>query len=296
MNVVNDKPNGLYYIQSNTFPKIFTNYTNGMSLIQKTDPYVGNPQHYFNRPFDHYRDGFGYPNKEFWLGLESMIQLNQMLNHSVLRIEFTDQVNGESFWVEYDDFQMSNVKFDGITYKPSQSFGTRDQYEAYPITNLGKMTSSLTNGSFIFMLPAFYEESQRKERTETFKLYHDTLYLGFTALDNATNSECSREYHSGWWYAHALHFNLDSGSKKEYCTHHPFNGTNLNGVFDVLNPNQTTRTIAFCQMNDVNDCIKPKYQTWEYDGEEYSDISGWDYNNMTTYKLRETRMWLGKKM
>ena len=122
VNTVLKKPSGVYFIQSNTNSKITTNCTNGMALIQKTNPSVGNPKHYFNRPFTYFKDGFGYPNKEFWLGLENMFQLNQMQNHSVLRIEFTEQVYGESFWVEYGDFQMSNVESDKITYKPSVSY------------------------------------------------------------------------------------------------------------------------------------------------------------------------------
>ena len=173
----------------------------------------------------------------------------------------------------------------------------RNQYDAYPITQLGKMTSSLQNGSFIFMLPSVYEERPLHRSTKVHKWYHDHLYLGFTALDNATNYECSREYNSGWWYPYALQYDWDSASKKEFCTHHPFNGTNLNGVCDVLNPNQTTRTIAFCQMNDIDDCIKSKYKTAEVNGKEYfTAIDGWNYHNITTYKLRATRMWLGKKM
>ena len=298
VNVVNDKPNGVYYIQSNTFRKILTNCTNGMALVQKTDPDVGNPKHYFDRPFKYFKDGFGYPNKEFWLGLENMFQLNQMQNHSVLRLEFTEQINGESFWVEYDDFQMSNVEFDDIAYLPSKWFPKRNQYEAYPIINLGKMTSSVANGSFLFLPPYFHEESLLKD--ELFinkpKFYHDNLYLGFTASDNATNSECSREYKSGWWYPYALHYDWNSLVVKDFCTHHPFNGTDLNGVFDVLNPNQTTRTIAFCQMNDVNDCVKPKYKKVEHpNGDEDVIMDGWNYNNVTTYKLKTTRMWIAKR-
>ena len=48
-------------------------------------------------------------------------------------------------------------------------------------------------------------------------------------------------------------------------------------------------------MNDVNDCIKPKYGKYDSygDGDEYDEIDGWNYNNMTTYKLRTTTMWLG---
>ena len=144
------------------------------------------------------------------------------------------------------------------------------------------MTSSLKNGSFIFILPSFYEEGLKKERTEEYKDYHDNLYLGFTALDNVTNYECSREYNSGWWYPHALR--RVSGSTKESCTHHPSYSTNLNGVFDDLNPNQTTRTIAFCSRNDVKECIK--VDEWDE----------WEYSNLKTFKLRATKMWLGRKI
>merc|ERR1712020_503911 len=122
---------------------------------------------------------------------------------------------------------MSKDEFDDISY---YGLGReRNQYEAYPITNLGKMTSSLKNGSFIFILPSFYEEGLKTERTGETKYYHDNLYLGFTALDNVTNYHCSRESHSGWWYPHVLKWDDDSSSTKESCTHHPSYATNLNG-------------------------------------------------------------------
>ena len=94
-----------------------------------------------------------------------MFELNQMQNHTVLRLELTTQIDEESFWVEYDDFKMSKGEFDDINYE----FGIvsnpkRNQYEAYPITNLGKMTSSLKNGSFMFMevLSSFYLRFKEK--------------------------------------------------------------------------------------------------------------------------------------
>ena len=288
VNIVDNKPAGVYHIQPNANSKILTKCWNGMTLIQKRDPDVGNPKHYFDRPFNYFKDGFGYPNRELWLGLENMFHLNRMQNHSVLRLEFTEQTNGESFWVEYDDFQMDNVAFDNITYQPSIWFQKRNQYEAYPLIKLGKMTSSVPSGNFLFAPPKFYHNLP--------KFYHDTLYLGFTALDNSTNSECSREYSSGWWYTHAVYHYYESRVQKEFCTYHPFNGTNLNGVFDALSPNQTTRTIAFCQMNDVNDCLKLKYKRVQYSsGNEYAIVDGWNYNNITTYKLKTTRMWIGKR-
>merc|ERR1711993_228893 len=61
---------------------------------------------------------------------------------------------------------MSRGEFDDITYDFYGTDHKRNQYEAYPITNLGKMTSSLKSGSFLFILPSFYEEGLKKERTE----------------------------------------------------------------------------------------------------------------------------------
>jgi len=63
VNNLNGKPSGMYYIESKTISKILTNFTSGMVLIQKTDPGVGNPKHYFNRPFKYFKDGFGYPKR-----------------------------------------------------------------------------------------------------------------------------------------------------------------------------------------------------------------------------------------
>ena len=147
---------------------------------------------------------------------------------------------------------------------------------------------------FSFMLHSFHEETLLKERTEKLKFYHDTLYLGFTALDSATNSECSRKYSSGWWYPYALHMNLDTKYIKESCTHHPFSGTNLNGVFDYLNPNLTTRRIMFCEKEDVNQCVMPKYHD-SMICNFGKCLIGWNYRNIHTFKLKTTQMWLGKK-
>ena len=77
----------------------------------------------------------------------------------------------------------------------------------------------------------------------------------------------------------------------ESCTYHPLNGTNLNGVFDDLNPNQITRTIAFCQKEDLNQCIVPEYGDWPKN--DY--VTGWKYNYIETMKLKSTKMWLGHR-
>ena len=52
--------------------------------------------------------------------------------------------------------------------------------------------------------------------------------------------------------------------------------------------------IAYCAMSDINDCITPKYGKYKFSsGNEFVIIDGWNYNHMTTHKLRTTTMWLG---
>ena len=143
----------------------------------------------------------------------------------------------------------------------------------------------------IFLSNNICRRKSKNERTEKVKFYHDNLYSGFTALDNVTNYQCSREYDSGWWYPHALKVDDDGLSIKESCTHHPLNGTNLNGVFDRLNSNQTTRTIVFCQKEDLNQCVVPNYMNED----PFDAVIGWKYNYIETMKLKSTRMWLGHK-
>ena len=96
----------------------------------------------------------------------------------------------------------------------------------------------------------------------------------------------------GWCYSYSLLYDFERETKKESCTYHPLTATNLDGVFDYLNSNQTTRTIVLCRMNNVEECIKPKYHEQNCGK---SCIIGWEYKNITTLKLRTTKMWLRKK-
>jgi len=268
---------------------ISTYCKNGMTLIQKTDPELGNSPYYFNRPFDSFEDGFGYPSKEFWIGLENMFRLNQM-NNTFLKLEVVNQEDGGTFWVEYDQFNILKTAFDNIPYNFYQGHSwnlnpVRNQYEAYPITSLGNMTSNVGNGTFLFIRPSFIDgnlEDRKKERGK-YKYYHDNLYLSFTTLSNETNYECSREYHSGWWYPYSLYQSTETNwETKEKCTHNITRSTNLNGIYD-RNINKTTRTIAFCNNKDINKCILP-----------YGS-NGWKYVGMKSFKLKSTKMWIGRR-
>ena len=37
--------------------------------------------YYFNRIFNEYENGFGFTNKEYWIGLKNMLQLKAILKH-----------------------------------------------------------------------------------------------------------------------------------------------------------------------------------------------------------------------
>ena len=49
-------------------------YGGGWTVIQRRGDY-GNPENYFQRPWNEYKDGFGSPKKEFWIGLDALHEL-----------------------------------------------------------------------------------------------------------------------------------------------------------------------------------------------------------------------------
>ena len=80
--------NGVYEIMGEEFtqdqlwresaPK-FTFCQDGLTLIQKTDPKSGNHPYYFERSLEPYKKGFGETSREYWIGLDQMVFLNQKL-------------------------------------------------------------------------------------------------------------------------------------------------------------------------------------------------------------------------
>ena len=49
-------------------------YGGGWTVIQRRGDY-GNPENYFQRSWNEYKDGFGSPKKEFWIGLDALHEL-----------------------------------------------------------------------------------------------------------------------------------------------------------------------------------------------------------------------------
>ena len=143
-----------------------TTYTyckDGMTLIQKTNPDVGNRKYYFDRGFQYYEKGFGFSAFEFFIGLENMYLLNQMMGNHVLRLELTMAGTGIQFWIEFDNFQIKQNFFDTTYYYGTGE--TRNKNDTFPITSLGRMTSSLKmNGQFVFIRPNYFGTHEHKWR------------------------------------------------------------------------------------------------------------------------------------
>ena len=57
--------------------------------------------------FERYAHGYGEVQVQFWLGLSTIYNLNQLLGNNVLRIEATTH-NGSQIWLEFDNFQLGD--------------------------------------------------------------------------------------------------------------------------------------------------------------------------------------------
>lgn len=65
-------------------------------MIQRRDDF-GDPRENFNRDWSDYKNGFGDPGKEFWLGNENIYMLTNNEEY-ILRVELED-FEGNKRWV-----------------------------------------------------------------------------------------------------------------------------------------------------------------------------------------------------
>jgi hypothetical protein len=299
VNIKNNQKEGIYKLRLNV-NEVYTYCKQGWTLIQKTDPDVGNRKYYFDRDLNDYENGFGFADKEMFLGLKHIYSLNKEHNNTILRLELTKHdLNRTSYLVEYDSFDVLRLVSDDIHYNGKGLLHIRNQNESYPIVSLGNITSSNVNeGQFVFARPSYYEgslEDRKRDRNQV-RSYYDHLYLSFKTLDNLLNNDCSRKFRSGWWFPYSI--KLDNGKWSGIgingngingpCSYNEEFGTNLNGYFDqdVIN---NKRMIGFCKKDNIHDCISPTKNDRGY-------IKGWKYKNMKSIKLRTTKMWLGRRI
>lgn len=76
----------------------------------------------FTRNWEDYRDGFGFLNREFWIGNEKLSYLTNQKRYT-LRIDIKNSTNHEMF-LSYDDFS------------------TSDEWGKYQLTRLGNFTGN----------------------------------------------------------------------------------------------------------------------------------------------------------
>ena len=79
---------------------------NGWTVFQIRGQF-GNPTDFFNKSFTEYEDGFGDPEKEYWLGLKTLSELTAS-GSKMLRITM-QAPNGQSGVVFYGTFGVKNA-------------------------------------------------------------------------------------------------------------------------------------------------------------------------------------------
>lgn len=89
------RQSGVFYLQirgtTYWFLKVFCEQEvadGGWTVIQRRDDY-GDPRENFNRDWNDYKNGFGDPSKEFWLGNENIYMLTNNEEY-ILRVELED--------------------------------------------------------------------------------------------------------------------------------------------------------------------------------------------------------------
>jgi predicted nucleic acid-binding Zn-ribbon protein len=104
------RQSGVYYLQirgtTYWFLKVYCEQEiadGGWTVIQRRDDF-GEPRENFNRDWADYKNGFGDPGKEFWLGNENIYMLTNNEDYS-LRIEMED-FEGNKRYAQYSHFKI----------------------------------------------------------------------------------------------------------------------------------------------------------------------------------------------
>ncbi|XP_065161406.1 angiopoietin-related protein 2 isoform X2 [Atheta coriaria] len=104
------RDSGVYYLQirgtTYWFLKVFCEQEiaeGGWTVIQRRDDY-GDPRENFNRDWSDYKNGFGDPGKEFWLGNENIYMLTNNEEY-ILRVELED-FEGNKRYAQYSHFKI----------------------------------------------------------------------------------------------------------------------------------------------------------------------------------------------
>ena len=181
--------NGIYELKTDQGSPKFTFCRDGLILLQKTDPFAGNHPFYFERSLEQYQNGFGETSREYWIGLDQIVFLNQIQNNTFLRIEGTFH-NGTKFWAEYYDFNITTPVRDNFKYQLSKGEQfERDNIENYSINALRSLRSSSSSHRFVLIRPNYLGSFKQKRLDRELGLtaikdIHDRFYSTFIAQVN----------------------------------------------------------------------------------------------------------------
>ena len=119
---------------------------------------------------------------------------------------------------------------------------------SFPITSLGKTTSS-TGQVFVLIRPNYFNDvSKRKDSRYT--TYEDREYAYFYTKESSNCKHINGK--NGWWYPFQWKKNIDDDSFIDVgvCTHNPHHGlnTNLIGAFHE-NEDLNERSISVCDVS-----------------------------------------------
>ena len=128
----------------------------------------------FNLPWQNYRDGFGIPSGNFWLGLEKLFQLCNVGNCE-LRME-VQTVSGLWFSSEYNIFFME---------------GEKANYKIHFAGYSGDDTSIMTPSNYNGLLNGMSFSTKDRDQ--------DLKWAG----------SCAQNFQSGWWFNNCYWVNFN---------------------------------------------------------------------------------------
>ncbi|XP_071835913.1 fibrinogen-like protein A isoform X1 [Apostichopus japonicus] len=159
-----ESSDGVYLIQPDgyiePFPVFCNNSVDGgnwMVFQRRMDGSVD-----FDRVWNDYKEGFGFLNREFWLGNEKLAYITNQKDYE-LRIDFVSK-SDESYFAKYNLFRVS------------------DEGTKYKMVALGNFDTSSTVVDKLS--------------------YHRGMPFTTTDRDNDRHStvNCASHYHNGWWF------------------------------------------------------------------------------------------------
>ena len=149
----------------------------GKTLIQKTDPEKGNKRLFFQRPRNEYVNGFGSTSRDYFIGLDTIVNLIR-LGNNVLTLQAVAH-NGTRFDIEFKNVNIEKEILDIYPY-----FGT--QYKNKTIRY--SLSYDKPEHGFILVRPNYLKSMENKDEASSYYYFEDYHYPGFTTSDDGDDN------------------------------------------------------------------------------------------------------------